>query len=176
MQAIEHVKASFCHGCLLFAKQVRVFVQETFGIKVSSSWTWRFVEHPAGELQRARASPQEEARMNVLKELAKLHVENLGKSVKDIPAELIFTLDEIESHEWADWNPRDMIIPHQARPGHIESSVQCTEKRISCITTLSMAGDILMPLLIVHRKTIDDAVWDEGWRDWRNFLIRSNGM
>jgi hypothetical protein len=37
-----------------------------------------------------------------------------------------------------------------------------------------MAGDTLMPLLVIHRKTIDDAVWEEGWRDGQDFLIRSN--
>jgi hypothetical protein len=37
-----------------------------------------------------------------------------------------------------------------------------------------MAGDVLMPLLVIHRKTIDDAVWEEGWRDGQDFLIRSN--
>jgi hypothetical protein len=40
----------------------------------------------------------------------------------------------------------------------IEYSVPRKEKRISYITTISMAGDVLMPLLLIHRKTVDDAV------------------
>jgi hypothetical protein len=48
------------------------------------------------------------------------------------------------------------------------------EKRITCITTISMAGDALMPLLVMHRRTIDAAVWEERWRDGQNFMIRSN--
>jgi hypothetical protein len=37
-----------------------------------------------------------------------------------------------------------------------------------------MAGNVLMPLLVIHRKTVDDAVWEDGWRDGQDFLIRSN--
>jgi hypothetical protein len=37
-----------------------------------------------------------------------------------------------------------------------------------------MAGDMLMPLLVIHRKTVDDAVWEDGWLDGQDFLIRSN--
>jgi hypothetical protein len=48
------------------------------------------------------------------------------------------------------------------------------KKRITCITTISMAGDALMPLLVMHRRTIDAAVWEEGWQDGQDFMIRSN--
>jgi hypothetical protein len=27
---------------------------------------------------------------------------------------------------------------------------------------------------VIHRKTVDDDVWEDGWRDGQNFLIRSN--
>jgi hypothetical protein len=48
------------------------------------------------------------------------------------------------------------------------------EKRITCITTISMAGDALMTLLVTHQRTTDAAVWKEGWRDGQDFLFRSN--
>jgi hypothetical protein len=37
-----------------------------------------------------------------------------------------------------------------------------------------MTGDPLMPLLVIYRKTIDDVVWEEGWRNGQDFLVRSN--
>jgi hypothetical protein len=40
--------------------------------------------------------------------------------------------------------------------------------------TISMAGDVLMSLLLIHWKTVDDAVWEDGWRDGQDFLIPSN--
>jgi hypothetical protein len=66
-----------------------------------------------------------------------------------------------------------MIILHQAQPERIEYSVQCDENNISSITIVLMASDTLMPLLIVYRKTIDDAIWNERWRDGQDFLICS---
>jgi hypothetical protein len=56
----------------------------------------------------------------------------------------------------------------------IEYAVSCKEKHITCIATISMASDALMPLLVIHRRTIDAAVWEEGWRDGQDFMIRSN--
>jgi hypothetical protein len=37
-----------------------------------------------------------------------------------------------------------------------------------------MGGDGLMPPPVIHRKTADDAVWEDGRRDGQDFLIRSN--
>jgi hypothetical protein len=112
--------------------------------------------------------------MRVTKETARTHVRNLEQWVQGVPTELILNLDEVGVQEWADRKPRKVIIPHQAQAHRIEYIASRREKRISCITTISMAGDVLMPLLVIHRKTIDDAVWEEGWRDGQDFLLRSN--
>jgi hypothetical protein len=31
------------------------------------------------------------------------------------------------------------------------------------IAAISMASDILIPLLVIRRKTIDQGVWKDGW-------------
>jgi hypothetical protein len=67
---------------------------------------WHFVHrHPEG-LEHAKAYPQEEARMRVTKEIARMHVANLINYVTDIPTELIFNIDEVGSQEWADRKAR----------------------------------------------------------------------
>jgi hypothetical protein len=110
--------------------------------------------------------------MQVTKDIYKIHVRNLGRYVQNVPTELILNLDEVGSQEWSDRKKREVIIPHQHSPRRIEFSVPRKDKRISCITTISMAGDVLMPLRVIHRKTVDDAVWEDGWRDWQDFLTR----
>jgi hypothetical protein len=55
--------------------------------------------------------------------------------------------------------------PHQPSPWRIEHSVPRKEKRITCITTISSADDVLMPLLVIHQKTVDDAVWEDSTLD-----------
>jgi hypothetical protein len=127
-----------------------------------------------GGLQRATSHPQEDTRMQVTKDMCKIHVRDLELYVQNVPTELILNLDEVGSQEWSGRKKRDVIIPHQPSPRRIEYSVPRKEKRISCIATILMAGDVLMPLLVIHRKSADDAVWEDGWRDEQDFLIHSN--
>jgi transposase len=173
-QLTDHTRTSFESCSPVSPEQVRAYVSETFGTQASSSWTWRFVTHDQETLQQATAYPQEDRRMKVTKEVARAHIRNLEQWVQNIPTELILNLDEVGVQDWADRKTRKVIIRRQARPRRIEYAVTRKEKRISCIATISMAGDVVVPLLVIHRKTIDDAVWEEGWRDGQDFLIRSN--
>jgi hypothetical protein len=76
--------------------------------------------------------------------------------------------------EWADRKKGDVIIPHQARDYGVKYAIFRKEQLINCIITIAMAGNMLIPLLVIHQKTIDDAVWEEGWWDGQNFMIRFN--
>jgi hypothetical protein len=82
--------------------------------------------------------------------------------VKGVSTELILSVDEVGCQDWFDRKKRDVIIPHQERSCRIEYAVFRKEKCITCTTTISMAGDALMPLLVIHRRTIDADVWDQG--------------
>jgi hypothetical protein len=98
-----------------------------------------------------------------------------GTICENVSTELIFDGDEVGCQEWSDGKKRDVIILHQERPCRIEYAVFRKEKCITCITTISTAGDALIPLLVMRRRTIDAAVWEEGWRDGQNFMVYSNG-
>jgi hypothetical protein len=173
-QVIAFIASNFEGGSPVAPKQIRLYGSETFAICVSSSWTWRFVVRHRETLQPAIAYPQEDKRMKVTKEIARAHIRNLERWVKNLPTELILNFDEVGVQEWADRKKRKVIIPYQAQPRRVEYAVTRKEKRISCIATISIAGDALMPLLVIHRRTIDDAVWEDGWRDGQDFMIRSN--
>jgi hypothetical protein len=69
-----------------------------------------------------------------------------GTTCENVPTEHILKPDEVGSQEWFDRKKRSVIIPHQAHFPRIEYALSCREKRSSCITTISMAGDILMLL------------------------------
>jgi hypothetical protein len=112
--------------------------------------------------------------MEVSKEIVRTYIRNLERYVKDVSTELILTVDEIGCQEWSDGKKRDGIIPHQERPCRIVYAVSPKEKCITCIPAISMTGHALMPLLVINWRTIDAAVWEEGWRDGLDFMIRSN--
>jgi hypothetical protein len=62
------------------------------------------------------------------------------------------------------------MILHQNQPQGIHYSVPRSQKRINYIAAISMAGDTLMPLLVIHRMMVDQAVWDEGWPNGQNYF------
>jgi hypothetical protein len=84
--------------------------------------------------------------MEVSKQIARTHIRNLEQYLKDVSTELILNVDQVGYQELPDRKKHDVVIPHQARPCRIECAVFRKEKRITCITTISMAGDALMPL------------------------------
>jgi hypothetical protein len=68
---------SFQRGSPVYPKQIRADVADTFGKRVSSSWTWRFVKRHEEAFQRGTAYPQENTRMEVSNEIARTHIRNL---------------------------------------------------------------------------------------------------
>jgi hypothetical protein len=44
----------------------------------------------------------------------------------------------------------------------LEQDVSRKEKRIDCITAISMTSDVSIPRLVIHRKIITVAIWEEG--------------
>ena len=43
-----------------------------------------------------------------------------------------------------------------------------------CCATISMAGDVLPPLIISHRKTIDEEILNSGWRSGQDYIYYYN--
>jgi hypothetical protein len=84
--------------------------------------------------------------MEVSKEIARTHIRHLERYMKDVSTELILNVDEVGCQEWSDRKKRDVIISHQERACRIEYAASRKEKRITRITTISTAGDALMPL------------------------------
>jgi hypothetical protein len=44
------------------------------------------------------------------------------------------------------------------------------------MATISTTGDVLMTILLIHRRMIDDVIWGEWWQDEENFMIHSNNI
>jgi hypothetical protein len=170
---MAYITDSFQCGSPVSPKQIQAYVANAFGKQVSSSWTWRLVKRHEEALQRATAYPQENTRMEASNEIARTHIRNLERYMKDISTKLILNVNEVSCQEWSDRRKLDVIIPHQERSCRIEYAMS-RKKHITCIVTISIAGDALMPLLVTHWRTIDAAVWEEAWRDGQNFVIRSN--
>jgi hypothetical protein len=62
-------------------------------------------------MELAIVSPEEDVPMKSRKETARIRVANLEKSVKSVPTELVFNITELGCQEWAEQEPRRIIIP-----------------------------------------------------------------
>jgi hypothetical protein len=92
---MAYITDSFQRGLTVSPKQIRPYVADAFGKHVSSSWTWRFVKRHEEALQRATAYPQENTCMEVSKEIARTHIGNLERCVKNVSTELILSVNEV---------------------------------------------------------------------------------
>jgi hypothetical protein len=64
----------------------------------------------------------------------------------------------------ADREPNKVFVPTARAEEIVRYAVKCGGQRVTAIVTIWMAGDVLTPLLVIHRRTIDHEVWEEGWR------------
>ena len=67
---------------------------------------------------------------------------------------------------------KKVIILACANDRRIEFEVSRATKKITICSTISMAGDVLPPLIISQRKTIDEDVYNARWRDGQDSFMR----
>ena len=150
-------------------KELRMEILERYDVVVSKNWfRYLFEKHP-NQLAIVTATPQEEQRLLVTKKTAKMHINNLIEFVQGIPTELILNLDEASSSDWEDRRPKKVVVPWSVRNRKVQYAVSRSAKKISICQAISMAGDALPPLIVMQRKTIDDEVIDEGYREGQDF-------
>ena len=154
-------------------KVLQNYISEQFGKTVSRSWYLNFIERHEDKVCSAIAYPQESTRIRLTREAAIKHIKNIRKYVVDAPTELIFNLDEVGCQQWADKKPCHCIIPNELKGQRVEYEVDRSEKRFTVIATISMSGDVLTPLMVTHRKTIDKNVIESGIREGEDLILKS---
>ena len=152
-------------------KKLVEYISEQFSKTVSRSWYRYFIEKHKDKILQSVAYPQESSRIRLTKEAALKHVKNLEKYVVGTPDELVFNLDEVGCQQWADKKTKHCLVPIECKGQRVEYEVQRNEKRITLIVTISMAGDVLTPLMVTHRKTIDNNVKPSGIREVRRLYF-----
>ena len=155
-------------------RDMRIEIFEKFNIAVSKNWfRYLFIKYP-NSVMIGIAHPQDEKRLNVSKTTAKKHISNLLNYVNNIPTELILNLDEASSSDWQDKRSKKVIVPYGLSNERIEYAVERCSKKITICATISMAGDVLPPLIISHRKTIDEEILNSGWRSGQDYIYYYN--
>jgi hypothetical protein len=100
--------------------------------------------------------------MNVIKAAARCHVQNLIVFVQNIHAELCFKMDEVGLEEWAGRKPKKIFVPTVRAEETVHSVMKCRGQRLNAIVAISMAGDVLAPLLVIRRGIVESTIWKGG--------------
>lgn len=153
-------------------KDIRNYIWEQFKITVSPTWYNNFIKRHQNKIAKTIAYPQEKDRIKLPANSCFKHISNLKKYVAGLPTELVFNLDEVGQQEWANKKTKKVVVPSFLKNARIEYCVERAEKKISLITTISMAGDVLTPLMITSRKTLDEEVMQSGIRIGEDIIIR----
>ena len=151
-------------------RDLRNEILNRFDVFVTKNWFRYLMKKYPNKLVIATAHPQDDKRLSVTKNTAKEHISNLLNYVNGIPTELILNLDEASSSDWEDRRSKKVIVPEYAKDRRIEFEVSRATKKITICSTISMAGDVLPPLIVSRRKTIDDDVYNAGWREGQDFV------
>lgn len=150
---------------------LRQYINEQFNVQVSSSWHRRFLTRHKDRIRIDTATPQDSKRLEIPREYGKKHIKNLIKYVQGIPTELVFNIDEVGFQRWSDRKKKRVIVPLSTPKKQVHYAVKRSEKRVSIVSTISMAGDTLMPLIISHRKRPDKKLEETGLREGDDFMI-----
>ena len=151
---------------------LRQYIFEQFQICVSVGWYSKFLQRHTSRIRKDIAIPQESLRLRLPIESAEEHVQNLKKYVNGIPTELIFNIDEVGCQKWADRKKKKVIVSQRIPTKKVFYSVKRSEKRLTVVSAISMAGDVLVPLVISQRKTFAQELIDSGIREGEDFIFK----
>lgn len=154
-------------------RDILEYVEMTFQIPVTKGWFQKFLLLRNGEFIKTKSSPQEESRLLITQEECEEYLKILQNHVQNTCSELLFNIDEVGTNPWADRYSKSVIIPAAMEGTRVQHGVNRGEKTTSCLACISAGGDAIMPLMVVHRATLDDEVTKDGLRIDEDVMIRN---
>lgn len=110
-----------------------------------------------------KAKPMERERMSVTIKSIEAYFDRLEAAIRDVPAAMIFNLDESGFDRYCDASSNVVILPKgcdQAR-----YAVDRKEKRATLLAVVACDGTTAKPLVIVPRKTVDSEMICAGFTE-----------
>jgi hypothetical protein len=116
-------------------------------------------------------APEENPRLQVLKQLLDDYVKLIKGYVPLVPTELIFNIDECGFSDWEERRPKPVLIPAEFERSVLHYYVNCVIRHQSLICCITAAGDAYLPLLVSTEPSITQ-VFNHGPRDGIDLKIQ----
>lgn len=172
LQIIQKINEAFNNHDSLTPKEILEFCRVQLNEDFTEGWLQKFIARHQNEIQRDISYPQEDLRLYITIEQCQKYLEVLKNEVDGKYAELIYNADEVGCSQWMDKKCKKVIVPLQSDNNRITHKVKRASKLQTILGCISAAGDVLTPVLISTRKTIDPEVYSQGLRNDTDIIIR----
>ncbi len=117
------------------------------------------------QLKTLEGVPMEDNRVNCSIESIEKYYNDLEQLLQSrvIPSAFIFNIDEAGFAERTDSANISVVVPADAKEDEIKVPIDRQGKRASLLAGISADGDTLTPAIVVHRKTIETELFENGY-------------
>jgi hypothetical protein len=146
-------------------------VNARFGTELTYGWLQSFVIRHANHIRLAPAMFQESDRLDVPREFFMKYFAEAHQFLDGKVAELVFNIDEVGASDWEDKHGIQTIVPAVVTEPTVQYKVSRKFQHSTLVGCISAAGDSAPALIISHRAD-DKKIWDLGWREGKDFMLR----
>ena len=146
------------------------FVRDEFKLTCSESWCLNWLKSGNSKLFIVNAKPMEKKRLELTKDDIVSYGEKIKKAIKGVKPGFILNMDEsgVDDIKYSDKvvisiNNKDTLYEKERPPGHI-----------TVLPTICGDGELITPMLIVSRKTMDSDISRYGYPKCNNGYVVSS--
>jgi hypothetical protein len=158
-------------GNYVTQRDVLNFVESQFQKYLTYRWIEYFLQRHADIVCKKTLAPQENPRLQVLKQFPDDYVKLIKEYVPPVPTELIFNIDERGFSDWEERRPKPVLIPPEFERSVLHYPINRAIRHQSIIYCIAAAGDSYCPLLVSAEPSITQ-VFNHGPRDGIDLTIQ----
>jgi hypothetical protein len=159
---IEVVTQRFKESDPISIHEMLDLILEDFGVGISLD-TFRHYIRRNDFLHIIAGDPMEAPRVQInYKEILDWY-DKLGETIKSVPRNFIFNMDESGIDEYVDQTNLSVLVPKTFQEKSIPIPVHRKVKRATLTACISASGDTLKPFIIIPRGTIDEELYYAGY-------------
>jgi hypothetical protein len=134
-------------------------------------WIHSFLRRYLDVLQECCSIPFEDTRLMVSHKQLEQHINIMKLFLAKKCWELVFNLDEVNSSEWDDQKPKQVIVPQNILADDMYYSISRRYRHVTFLACVSVTEDVLMPM-IISEPPVRDSLWTKILRQDENVMIR----
>ena len=139
------------------------FIEEKFHKCITRGWVNTFLNRHRDALIKTEIFPQEELRMKVPRIYLTQFMDLVEKIIPNVPADLIYNIDETGLSDWENRKPKTVIMPKELEKIDKHYPINRGIRHITLVVTISAGGDAYSPLIVTSDSSLEK-IFEHGVR------------